>query len=60
MSDEEGELADALFETEVSKIEPAVEGAEEGEDTGCVRAEADLGEDNRNDRLLEFVQLGEG
>jgi hypothetical protein len=43
-----------------TEVEAAVEGTEEGENAGGIRAKTHLGEDDWDDWLLEFVQLLEG
>jgi hypothetical protein len=56
--DEEGDLADALFELHVMEANDTIEGAEQR--TGCVETVAHLREDDWNYWLLQFVQLCEG
>ena len=60
MSDDESYLANALLESEITEVEAAVEGTEEGKNAGGIRAKTHLGEDDWDDWLLEFVQLLEG
>ena len=61
MSDDESYLANALLESEITEVEAAVEGTEEGKNNaGGIRAKTHLGEDNGDDWLLEFVQLRKG
>jgi hypothetical protein len=46
MTDYEGDLANALFELEITEFEAALEGTEEGKNAGGIRAKSHLGEND--------------
>ena len=57
VSEEELQLADALFDVQVAKVEAPVVGGEKAEFPACILTDAEFGEDDRGHGFLDIFQL---